>query len=196
MLDMSSKSSHQEISCQQVLVDDASVFSVQWSIFPVGICDSLAPENLLSRYLNYIRSCTFSIIRPLRTEIGIEFRLLGSRLSLISFLPACIEGEEAVLRICGGFLVQPRQCHRGELRFMVDPQPEGVHVSLQLSDFCPLILGSPNPSRVRFWLYRFTQAAIHRLVTVRFLALLYRDLAGSSARVKVVGVHVREGRPV
>lgn len=196
MLGMMTKSSHQEISCQQVLVDDASVFSVQRSVFPALICDSLSSENLLTRYLDYIRSCTLSIIRPLRTENGIEFRLLGSRLSLISFLPLCTEGEEAVLRICGGFLVQPRQCHRGELRFMVDPQPEGVQVSLQLSDFCPLILGSPNPSRARFWLYRFTQAAIHRLVTVRFLVLLYRDLAGSSARVKVVNVHVREGRPV
>lgn len=148
------------------------------------------------RYLTYIHSCTFSIIRPLRTESSIEFRLLASRLSLISFLPASLEGNTIVLRICGGFLVQPHQCHRGELRFTVEPQQSGVQVSLQLSDFCPLILGSPSPSRIRFWLYRLTQAAIHRLVTVRFLTLLYRELAGSFARVRVVSVHVREGQPV
>lgn len=189
-------STHQEISCQQVLVDDASVFSVQWSVFPLSISDSLSPVNLMMRYLGYIRSCTLSIIRPLQLESGIEFRLFGSRLSLISFLPPSVEGEAVVLRICGGFLVQPHQCHRGELRFTVEPQHEGIRVSLQLSEFCPLILGSPSPSRIRFWLYRLTQAAIHRLVTVRFLALLYRELAGSFVRVRVVNAHVREGEPV
>ncbi|MBC7963553.1 MAG: hypothetical protein H7Y05_11495 [Steroidobacteraceae bacterium] len=189
-------SSYQEISCQQVLVDDASVFSVQWSVFPASISGSLSAENLMTRYLDYIRSCTLSVIRPLRQESGIEFRLPGSRLSLISFLPPSAEGESVVLRICGGFLVQPRQCRRGELRFTVAPQQAGVRVSLQLSEFCPLILGSPSPSRLRFWLYRLTQATIHRLVTVRFLTLLYRELAGSYARVRVISVHVREGQPV
>ena len=188
--------SHQEISCQQVLVDDSSVFSVQWSVFPRRISGTLSPENLIDRYLTYIRSCTFSIIRPLQLESGIEFRLLGSGLSLISFLPAYVEGDAAVLRICGGYLVQSRQCHRGELRFMIESRQEGVRVSLQLSDFCPLILGSPSPSRIRFWLYRLTQAAIHRLVTIRFLVLLYRELAGTSAGVRVVNVHVRDGQPL
>ena len=177
-------------------MDDASVFSVQWSVFPASISGNLSAENLMTRYLAYIRRCTLSVIRPLLRESGIEFRLPGSRLSLISFLPPSAEGESVVLRICGGFLVQPHQCRRGELRFTVAPQPEGVRVSLQLSEFCPLILGSPSPSRLRFWLYRLTQATIHHLVTVRFLTLLYRELAGSSARVRVVRVHVREGQPV
>jgi len=69
-------------------------------------------------------------------------------------------------------------------------------VSLQLSEFCPLILGSRSPSRIRFWLYRLTQAAIHRLVTVRFLVMLYREMCGVSARARVVAVKVREGQPV
>jgi hypothetical protein len=69
-------------------------------------------------------------------------------------------------------------------------------VSLQLSEYCPLILGSSTPSPLRRWLYRLTQAAIHRLVTIRFLMLLYRDLAGSAAPAQVVNVNVREGRPV
>lgn len=188
--------SDQEISCQQVLVDDASVFSVQWSVFPSGVAGILSAGNLMQRYLTYIKSCTLNIIRPLQLDSGIEFRLLGSRLSLISFLPPSFEAEKVVLRICGGVLVQPRQCDRGELRFGVEPDSDGVRVSLQLSEFCPLILGSRSPSRLRFWLYRLTQAAIHRLVTVRFLILLYREMCGVSARARVVAVKVREGQPV
>lgn len=193
---MMSTTSNQEISCQQVLVDDASVFSIQWSVFPVHISGDLSPETLMARYLGYIRNCTFSVIRPLQLENGIEFRLLNSHLCLISFLPPSVDATSVILRICGGFLVQPRQCHRGELHFTVATQPDGIRVALQLTEFCPLILGSPSPSRLRFWLYRLTQAAIHRLVTVRFLTLLYRELAGSHARVRVVNVHVREGQPV
>lgn len=188
--------SDQEISCQQVLVDDASVFSVQWSVFPSGVAGNLSAGNLMQRYLTYIKSCTLNVIRPLQLDSGIEFRLLGSRLSLISFLPPSTEAEKVVLRICGGVLVQPRQCDRGELRFGVEPGSDGVRVSLQLSEFCPLILGSRSPSRIRFWLYRLTQAAIHRLVTVRFLVLLYREMCGVSARARVVAVKVREGQPV
>lgn len=187
---------NQEIACQQVLVEDSSVFSVQWSLFPAQVAAGLTARNLLDRYLTHIRSATLSAIRPSESAAGIEFRLLGSRLSLISFLPPEAEEGSVTLRICGGLLVQPHQCDRGELRFTVEQTPEGVKVSLQLSDYCPLILGSAAPSPVRRWLYRLTQAAIHRLVTIRFLMLLYRDLAGSSAPVRVVNVNVRNGRPV
>lgn len=186
----------QEVACQQVLVEDNSVFSVQWSILPASLSAGMTPELLAERYLQYIRSCTWSVIRPRRTEEGLEFRLLNSRLSLISFLPPAHEEASLVLRICGGLLVQPKQCHRGELRFEITPAESGTKVSLQLSEFCPLLLGSQSPSLFRHWLYRLTQAAIHRLVTVRFLVLLYRDLAGASSPVRVVNVSVREGRPV
>jgi len=101
-----------------------------------------------------------------------------------------------ILRICGGLLVQPGQRDRSEYRFGLEPLPEGVRVSLRLSEFRPLILGSRPPSRVRFWLYRLTQAAIHRLVTVRFLILLYRELTGSLAKVRIINISVCEGRPV
>jgi hypothetical protein len=193
---MKSAADHQKIYCQQVLVDDASVFSIQKSTFPRAIANPLDVEKVMLRYLDYIRKCTASIIRPRIQEEGIEFRLLDSKISLISFMPPMAEHGGIVLRICGGFLVQPRQCERGELRFRLDPVPDGVQVSLQLSDFCPLILGSQHPSRFRYWLYRLTQAAIHRLVTVRFLVMLYRDLAGSAARVRVVSTHVRDGKPL
>jgi hypothetical protein len=193
---MDNRQDNQEIACQQVLVEDSSVFSVQWSTFPVQIAAGLTPRHLLDRYLAYLRRSTFSIIRPSESATGFELRLLGSRLSLISFLPPEEGGQSLTLRICGGLLVQPHQCDRGELRFTVEPTPGGVKASLQLSDYCPLILGSSAPSAVRRWLYRLTQAAIHRLVTIRFLMLLYRDLAGSSAPVRVVSVNVRDGLPL
>jgi hypothetical protein len=193
---MDKRGDNQEIACQQVLVEDSSVFSVQWSILPAQIAAGLSPRHLLDSYLSYLRRTTLSIIRPSESATGIELRLLASRWSLISFLPPEEGGQSVTLRICGGLLVQPHQCDRGELRFTVEPVPEGVKVTLQLSDYCPLILGNSAPSSVRRWLYRLTQAAIHRLVTIRFLMLLYRDLAGSSAPVQVVKVNVRAGRPL
>lgn len=191
------RSRPQAIACQQVLEEDSSVFSIQWSIFRHDIARDLTPRTIQQRYLEYIRSCTLTLIRPTTTPAGVEFRLLTSAVSLISFLPPDdTRAGLSVLRIRGGVLVQPHQCHRGELRFGVEESAEGVRVSLLLCDFCPLILGGPSPSPVRFWLYRLTQALIHRLVTVRFLTLLYRDLAGSQAPVQLVRSRVREGRPL
>jgi len=67
-------------------------------------------------------------------------------------------------------------------------------VTLRLSDYCPLLLGSQRPSGIRRWLYRLTQATLHRLVTIRFLALLYRQLGGAARRVESVPVQVRAGK--
>lgn len=193
---MSSHTPLVEIACQQVMVEDASVFSVQWTDLPATIAGALSAEKLLIHYLGYIKKCTLALIRPVTLESSVEFRLIMTAQSLISFLPPVYSDGFATLRICGGFLVQPRQCDRGELRFGVEQLHGSVRVSLQLSDFCPLILGRCPPSPVRFWLYRITQAAIHRLVTVRFLSRLYRELAGPSAGVRVVNVAVRAGKPV
>lgn len=186
----------QEIACQQVLVEDSSVYSIQWSVFPAALATEISPETLLARYLSYIRSCTLSVIRPCALPGGVEFRLFGTRASLISFLPVVTDESSAVLRIRGGLLVQSHQCERGEMTFNVAVQPDGVRISLILSDYCPLLLGSSSPSVIRRWLYRLTQAAIHRLVTIRFLVLLYRDLAGARAAVRVVNVNVCDGRPI
>jgi hypothetical protein len=193
---MISRPASQEIACQQILAEDASVFSVQWTDLPDSVAQALSSEALLERYLEFIRKYTLTLIRPKSEKQGIEFRLIGTNVSLISFLPPEHAGGHSTLRICGGFLVQPRQCDRGELRFGVECFPESIRVSLQLSDYCPLILGSRYPSVVRYWLYRFTQAAIHRLVTVRFLRLLYQELAGSYHGFRVVNVVVRSGKPV
>lgn len=188
--------SHQEIVCQQVLEEDSSVFSIQWSVFPYNIASALTPRTLLNRYLSYLRRTTLSIIRPTATGTGIEFRLLSTRWSLISFMRPSGEGEILTLRIRGGLLVRKNQCDRGELRFLTEPVSGGIRVTLQLSDFRPLILGGAPPSKIRYWLYRLTQAAIHRLVTVRFIILLYREVAGSSASVRVVAGKIREGLPL
>ena len=185
---------YQEIAHQQVLVEDSSVFSIQWSTFPASLAAGLTPQQLLDRYLAFVRSSTFSIIRPCRTAVGVDFRLLDSSASLISLSAPVIEDKALVLRICGGLLVQPRQCDRGELRFSVETTENGVKVALQLSDYCPLLLGSPSPSFIRRWLYRLTQATIHRLVTIRFLKLLYRELTGTRSPVRVINAAVRDGR--
>jgi len=193
---MSSQTPVLEIACQQVMAEDASVFSVQWADLPLTVAGEISADDLLGRYLAYIKKFTLTLIRPVTLENGIEFRLVGTNQSLISFMSPVYGDGSATLRICGGFLVQPHQCDRGELRFGAEHLPESVRVSLQLSDFCPLILGSGSPSPVRFWLYRVTQASIHRLVTVRFLALLYHELAGPFAGVRIVKVAVRDGKSV
>jgi len=51
-----------------------------------------------------------------------------------------------------------------------------VELGVQVTDYCPLLLGGPGPSRLRSRLYRSTQAIVHRLITVRFLDHLCRNL--------------------
>lgn len=187
----------QEIACQQVLLDDSSVFSIQWMTVSERLGSAVTPDFLLDRYLAYIRRFTLSLIRPRVMAHGVEFRLLGLPISLISFT-APVRRQEAggaslSLAICGGFLVQPDQCDRGELSFLAEEALGGVRLTLRLADFCPLLLGSPSPSRMRKLLYRFTQAYIHKVVTVRFLARLYRELAGGAACVRVVFVRPSRG---
>jgi hypothetical protein len=186
-----------EIACQQVLLKDASVFSIQWMVLPRRYESRLTPTFLAERYLAHIRRFTCSLVRPVKVEKGVEFRLLGSQISLISFYGPVLSSESksqsATLNICGGLLVQPQNCDRGKLTFCCETSPDGVKVSLQLVDYCPILLGGPAPSVVRKWLYRVTQAAIHRLVTVRFLARFYRELAGKKICCRVVKAKVVEG---
>jgi len=186
-----------KIGCQQVLLRDSSVFSIQWMVLPQRYTDTLSPSYLLERYLQYIRYFTFSIIRPYRTKTQLELRLLNSRISLISFNDTTYGktdlSHSASISICGGVLVQRENCHRGELSFITKPIKNGLKVILQLSDYCPLLLGSDKPSRWRKLFYRLTQAYIHKIVTVHFLSRLYLDLEGVSPRIRVVKVKVMKG---
>lgn len=187
----------QQIACQQVLQEDNSVFSIQWTDLPPGL-PRLDGQELLQHYLHDITRQTWGLVRPLATEQGLAFTLAGC-LPLLTFLPpepvTLPEGDGLALRICGGWLVQPAHCERGELLLLTAPLPDnGQRITLRLADYCPLLLGSPRPSWLRRWLYRLTQAALHRLVTIRFLARLYRRLAGPAACVRTVAVAVRDGR--
>jgi len=187
----------QQIACQQVLLEDNSVFSIQWTDLPPGL-PRLDGQELLQHYLRDISQQTWGLVRPLVSDQGIAFALAG-RLPLLTFLPpepvTLAEGYGLALRICGGWLVQPAQCERGELLLLTATLPDnGQRITLRLADYCPLLLGSPHPSWLRRWLYRLTQATLHRLVTIRFLARLYRRLAGPGACIRTVPVAVRDGR--
>ncbi|WP_221249734.1 hypothetical protein [Desulfuromonas versatilis] len=189
------------IACQQVLQQDASVFSIQWLDLPPELAERQPPQRLLASYLVHIRRFTCGLVRPVRTDAEVEFRLWRTPWSLLRFSLGPVEsaqqpGEQLSLRICGGLLVQARSCNRGELVFSRRPQGEKTRIALLLADYCPLLLGGPEPSLLRKWLYRFTQAAIHKIVTVRFLRRVYRELAGAGACCRVVKVQVRCGEEI
>jgi len=179
-----------EIACQQVLREDSSVFSVQWMTLPARHAGAIAPERLLQRYLAHVERFTLSLVRPVRGAEGIDFRLIATRLNLLSLAPpiAADDGltSSTILLISGGYLVQPSECGRGELSFIIEPCGEGIKVVVRLADYCPLLLGSRRPSRGRKLLYRLTQALLHKIVTVRFLVRLYHELEGHGKRVRVV----------
>lgn len=187
----------EQIACQQILEADHSVFSIQWIVIPGALPQSFSSATLLELYLNYIKRCTAGIIRPVQTAAGVEFRLLAGPLSLMQFLPprqsraANLEGT--ILNIAGGLLVDKHECDRGQLEFIVEQTITGNRLTLKLSDYCPLLLGSRHPSRWRKWLYRFTQAYIHKIVTVNFLARVYRQCTGKRLNRGVVHMVVRTG---
>ncbi|HEY6873617.1 MAG TPA: hypothetical protein VI298_12925 [Geobacteraceae bacterium] len=182
----------QEIACQQVLRGDSSVFSAQWLTLHPRHAGAVAPERLLERYLAHVRRVTCSLVRPARSAEGIDFRLLATRLNLLSFGTPGVAHEgmtsSVTLRISGGCLVQPRECGRGELSFIAEPHGEGIKVEVRIAGYCPLLLGSRRPSRGRKLLYRLTQALLHKVVTVGFLVRLYREREGRARRVRVVRV--------
>lgn len=187
----------QKISCQQVLIDETSVYSSQWMHISDRYRSLVTPRFLFDRYLAYLRKVTLSLVRPVATGTAIEFRLAGTRWSLLSFsLPKEQDaGHSLQMAICGGVLVQTDQCHRGQLSFMVESkQPDMLKVTVHLADYCPLLLGRPHPSALRRWLYRLTQALIHRKVTLSFLSHVYRELAGGNACVRHVRVRPASGR--
>lgn len=182
-----------EIACQQVLLADASVFSIQWLDLPPHLASGWSAAALYTRYLQHIRRFTLGIVQPRENAERVDFRLFGGP-ALLSFEGPREENNGLSLNICGGALVQPQMCNRGRLHFAVTPASGGARLTLELSDFCPLLLGGVRPAWWRRWLYRLTQAALHKAVTVRFLARLYREIAGRRSCVKVVEVNVQEGR--
>jgi len=186
-----------KIACQQILEADHSVFSIQWIVIPGVFPRTLSSTTLLELYLRHIRHCTAGIIRPAQTSSGVEFRLLASSLALIQFLPPrhSLEtaGDRTILNISGGLLVDKQECDRGQLEFIVEKTAAGSRLTLKLSEYCPLLLGGGQPSLWRKWLYRFTQAYIHKIVTVNFLAMVYHSITGKTVGRGVVNIVVRNG---
>src|SRR3954447_9452659 len=99
-----------KIACQQILLQDASVYSIQCMDLPERYRRLVTPSLLLDRYYRNIRHLTFSMIRPVTTDSGVEFRMVGTKLAPLSFsLPQYQESPDATavhLCISGGFLVQ------------------------------------------------------------------------------------------
>lgn len=197
---MEQKPDYHEIACQQILAGDQSVFSIQWVTIPGTTPIEIDSQGLLTMYLDHIERFTLGMVRPFSNDSGLEFRLGGSSIPLIAFNLPHHEKTSTVtrttLRICGGFLVQPQECDRGQLDFLIENVVDGTRLTLQLSDYCPLLLGGSRPSAWRKWLYRLTQACIHKIVTVRFLAMVYRQLTGQKTKTRVVQVAHRTGRAI
>src|SRR6185369_9971673 len=186
------------VACQQILEKDHSVFSIQWIVLPPGNEHGLTSERLLQLYLDYVRRFTLGIIHSFKNDNGIEFRLAGTSVAIIRFTPPLSEsttkGEKTTLRISGGLLVQPKKRDRGEFEFFVESVESGCRVTLKLSGFYPLLLGSSRPLLWRKWLYRLTQAYLHKTVTIRFLAMIYRKFTGKKLKKGVIRSAVRTGK--
>lgn len=199
-LSMDSNEMTIEIACQQVLVNDASVFSIQWVVLPQRHETALTPDLILEKYFSYLRRFTFSLVRPVRTDSGLEFRVLFTRLYLLAFANPVYAQEAAsrsvTLHICGGPFVQVKRCDRGTFSFISEKTVEGVKVTVRLAEYHPRLLGRSNPSRFRKALYRLTQAYVHKVVTTRFLAALYRALEGEDCRFRIIAADVQAGEEI
>ena len=176
------------IEFHQVLKTDGTVHSHQWIVLPATCAPDLSVEDIVARYFTFLRFCTLGLVNPESNADGIALRFLGLPLICLC-LPVVTRNETAThadLFINGGFLVQRDSCSRGQLRFSIISTPEQMWIEIRLSDYCPLLLGSHAPSRFRRWLYHITQASIHKLVTIRFLASLCSDLTGIKPPFNVV----------
>jgi hypothetical protein len=188
------------IKYQQVLQQDGSVFSVQWLDFPESSAKAITAPRVLDRYLQYVRKITLSLIRPTLAANGVQFRLAGSSWAVLSFAPPeLVTGdgwEEVRMLINGGFMAMQGGCQWGVFSVFAERTDEGRRVKVQLSEFCPMLMGKAAKSRLRKQLYKYTQAYVHKVVTVSFLSRLYRDITGVKAQHTVDEVKVREGTAI
>ena len=171
-----------KIAIREVIREDHSVFSRQSIVLPHDNKSLLTPAYLVESYLAFLRKCTFAIVQPAQAGGKTALALFGSSLRLLIFSgPEFSENgrtQSATLRIEGGLLVQRNGCGKGMLSFIIEIAEEGLLVAVEVCDYCPLLLGGRKSSKMRKWFYRCTQAFVHRLITVRFLAHLYKQLEG------------------
>jgi hypothetical protein len=189
-----------EIRYQQILQPDGSVFSVQSLDFPAGCRDEVTTQGMLESYLVHVRRTTCSLVRPVADADGIRFTLLGSPLALLRFAPPQLiadeKREELRLQITGGALVQRKETHSGTFSFIISRGDDRMRVTLELADFCPMLLGSRHPSTFHKLLYQLTQARIHMSTGVEYLSRLYRDVTGIKPIPRKKQVFLREGTEV
>jgi hypothetical protein len=195
------KTGDDRIACQQILAANHSIFSIQQLLLPADPGLTISSPELLRLYLEYIERFTLGIIRVRTTADSIDFCLSLFGVVIIRFGAAqhvAANGiETSTLRISGGVLVQPKEClGGGELVFTVAQHDSGALMSLQLVDYCPLLLGSKRPSLLRKWLYRLTQAYIHKVITIRFLRMVYQQLTGKKLPRGTVPLAVRKGENI
>jgi hypothetical protein len=197
MTTVSNKAGAGEIACQQVLLQDGSIYSVQWLVVPERSAHLVSAEFLLQRYLQHVRTFTLSLVRPVINEAGVQFLLIGTSLAFLSFAPPDFthgpQGEAVHLRNIGGLLVQGRASGGGVLSFLIEREGDGLRITMQLLYSRPLLLGSGNPSALRRLFFSLTQGHLHRVITVRYLTKVYRELTGDKVRLRVRQVRVREG---
>ena len=160
-------------------MEDHSVFSRQWIIIPHIDKALLTPEFLVESFMAFIRTCSLSIVRPVQSGGKTAFSLFGSSFPLLIFSGPEFSGNDrlqtAELRIEGGLLVQRNECGKGMFSLIIEVVEEGVQVAVQVCDYCPLLLGGRKPSLIRKWLYRYTQALMHKIIISRYLYSLCRQ---------------------
>lgn len=147
-------------------------------------------ERLAATYWRFLRRVSLGILRVLYTPTSREIVAIGRPLVLLRFRAPEYEtdGDRASVTwpIDKGFLVAPAGRGKGFLRITVErredpPGPEEtVRVSSEVSNFYPMLAGWGWFSKIGRYVYRFTQLAIHVVVTHAFLRSLARlDLVPS-----------------
>jgi hypothetical protein len=169
-----------KIASREIIGDDHSVYSRQWLEFASPDPGVLTPAFLVEKYLAFVRKCTLSLVRPLRSGGETVFSLFGISVPLLIFsgpeFSETAHSHTATLRIDGGLLVQRNECGKGMLSFIIEDLADGVLIAVEVCDYCPLLLGGPRSSKLRKCFYRCSQALIHKVITSRFLRHLYRQI--------------------
>ena len=151
-------------------------------------------ERLAATYWRFLTRVSLGLLRVLYSPDSREIVVLTRPFVLLSFHPPEYEvggddGNTASVtwRIKHGILVRPRGRGKGFLRITVRRKPgdDGSdlvrgEVSSEVANFYPAIAGAGWFARVGRYIYRYTQLAIHVVVTHAFLRSLARlDLAQS-----------------
>jgi hypothetical protein len=147
-------------------------------------------ERLAATYWRFLRRVSLGVLRVIYTPAAREIVVLGRPLVLLRFHAPEYEtaGDRASVTwpIDKGLLVAPAGRGTGFLRISVErredpPGPEEtVRVSSEVSNFYPMLAGWGWFSKIGRYVYRYTQLAIHVVVTHAFLRSLARlDLVPS-----------------